>query len=163
MDEPPCSPQSCSYSCSQCCSYPTGRVWSSPCVPGAARLWLPSKEPQLCPTPRCPRSAAAPHFCSCCQWLLSSCHHKANDVPISSWLCSREGLGWGRVKPNLLPAHTSGMRSKIPPGATLGALLVRKAIWKNFASPCCRHRNQIFLFLFFFLTRKGFFISMPPD
>lgn len=55
---PPAAPSPvypCSYFCSQCCCCPTGRAWSSPHVPGAARLWLPSKEPQLCP-PRLPHT-----------------------------------------------------------------------------------------------------------
>lgn len=153
MHEPPCSPQSCpplqlflltalllsswkgliQPPCPRCCQ---------------ARLCLPSEEPQLCPlgcpTPQRPHSAVAPRFCSCCPWLLSSCHHEGSDVPIVSWLCLREGLEWGRVQPNLLPAHTAGERSKILLAASeqcLGHLWYTQQFGKTLLPPCCSHKN----------------------
>lgn len=116
-----------------------------------------SSVPPGCPTPQCPQSAVAPHFCSCCQRLLSSYHHKCNDVPIVSWLCSREGLGWGRVQPNLLPAHTTGVRSEIPLGASeqcLGHFWYRQQFGKTLLPPCCSHRN--YRIYYFFKQEKAF-------
>lgn len=155
MDEPPCSPQSCppvqlflltvlllsnwkglvQLLCPWCCQ-------ALASLQGTSAL----------PHTRCPRSAVAPRFCSCCQWLLSSCHHKANDVPILSWLCSREGLGWGRVQPNLLPAHTAGMRSKIPLGASeqcLGHFWYAKQFGKTLLLHVVDTEIREFYFYFF--------------
>jgi len=119
----------------------------APYIPGAAGLWLPSREPQLCPPScpvpgcsRCPRSAVAP----CCCQLLCSCRHEGSDIPVASRFCQREGPGRGSVRPSLLPAPAAGVRDGSPLGAPrqcLGHFYGTQQFGKTLISPSCSHRN----------------------